>query len=140
MFLEASSHPAATAFDILRTRLLRGLAEKGWKRIAVTSPTHGCGKSFVATNLAFALARRPASRTVLMDFDLRHPEIAQILGVKDDIDLGAFLAGHQPLESEFRRFGRTLALGLNTRPDPLCLRSPARSRYRHGTVRDDRTA
>ena len=116
LFLEASAHPAATAFDILRTRLLRGLAEKGWKRIAVTSPTHGCGKSFVATNLAFSLARRPASRTVLMDFDLRHPEIAQILGVKDDIDLGEFLAGHQPLERAFRRFGRSLALGLNTHP------------------------
>ncbi|WP_284323620.1 CpsD/CapB family tyrosine-protein kinase [Cypionkella aquatica] len=116
LFLEASDHPAAVAFDILRTRLLRGLAEKGWKRIAVTSPTHGCGKSFVATNLAFSLARRPASRTVLMDFDLRHPEIAQILGVKDDVDLAEFLAGHQPLESEFRRFGRTLALGLNTHP------------------------
>ena len=116
LFLEASSHPAATAFDILRTRLLRGLAEKGWKRIAVTSPTHGCGKSFVATNPAFSLARRPASRTLLMDFDLRHPEIAQILGVKDDISLGEFLAGDQPLETAFRRFGYTLALGLNTRP------------------------
>lgn len=116
LFLDASSHPAATAFDILRTRLLRGLAEKGWRRIAVTSPTHGCGKSFVATNLAFALARRPASRTVLMDFDLRHPEIAQILGVKDEISLGGFLAGHQPLETEFRRFGHTLALGLNSVP------------------------
>ena len=116
LFLEASDHPAATAFDILRTRLLHGLAEKGWKRIAVTSPTHGCGKSFVAINLAFALARRPASRTVLMDFDLRHPEIAQILGVKDEISLGGFLAGHQALESEFRRFDRTLALGLNSVP------------------------
>ncbi len=116
LFLEASDHPAAVAFDILRTRLLRGLVEKGWKRIAVTSPTHGCGKSFVATNLAFSLARRPASRTVLMDFDLRHPEIAQILGVKGDIALREFLAGTQPLESEFRRFGQTLALGLNTRP------------------------
>lgn len=116
LFLEASDHPAAVAFDILRTRLLRGLAEKGWRRIAVTSPTHGCGKSFVATNLAFSLARRPASRTVLLDFDLRHPEIAQILGVKENIALAEFLAGDQPLESEFRRFGRTLALGLNTKP------------------------
>ncbi|MDB5664384.1 CpsD/CapB family tyrosine-protein kinase [Cypionkella sp.] len=116
LFLEASDHPAAVAFDILRTRLLRGLVEKGWKRIAVTSPTHDCGKSFVATNLAFSLARRPASRTVLLDFDLRHPEIAQLLGVKDQISLGAFLAGQQPLENEFRRFGRTLALGLNTQP------------------------
>ncbi|MGV8954718.1 MAG: hypothetical protein ACOH2M_26710, partial [Cypionkella sp.] len=77
IFIEASDHPAAVGFDILRTRLLHGLAEKGWRRIAVTSPTHGCGKSFVAINLALSLARRPSSRSVLLDLDLRHPEIAK---------------------------------------------------------------
>ena len=116
LFLEASDHPAAVAFDILRTRLLHGLAEKGWKRIAVTSPTHGCGKSFVATNLALSLARRPASRTVLMDLDLRRPDIARILGQREELALAEFLSGEQPLESIFRRFGRTLALGLNAEP------------------------
>lgn len=116
LFVEASDHPAAVAFDILRTRLLHGLTEKGWKRIAVTSPTHGCGKSFVATNLAFSLARRPASRTVLMDLDLRHPEISQMLGQREEVALGEFLSGEQPLESVFRRFNRTLALGLNSEP------------------------
>lgn len=113
LFLEASDHPAATAFDILRTRLLHGLAEKGWKRIAVTSPTHGCGKSFVATNLALSLARRPASRTALIDLDLRRPELAHLLGVREDHALAEFLSGEQPLESIFHRHGRTLALGLN---------------------------
>lgn len=116
LFPEVSDHPAAVAFDILRTRLLRGLAEKGWKRIAVTSPTHGCGKSFVATNLALSLARRPASRTVLIDLDLRRPEIAKVLGIHEDRALGEFLSGEQPLEGVFRRYGRTLALGLNGEP------------------------
>lgn len=113
LFIEASEHPAAVAFDILRTRLLRGLSEKGWKRIAVTSPTHGCGKSLVATNLALSLSRRPSSRTVLMDLDLRSPEIANLLGVTEDRALSEFLSGEQPLEGVFRRHGRTLALALN---------------------------
>lgn len=113
LFLEASDHPAAVAFDILRTRLLHGLAEKGWKRIAVTSPTHGCGKSFVATNLALSLARRPSSRSVLLDLDLRRPELARILGIREEHALSEFLSGEQPLESIFCRHGRTLALGLN---------------------------
>jgi protein-tyrosine kinase len=113
LFIEASDHPAAVGFDILRTRLLHGLSEKGWRRIAVTSPTHGCGKSFVAVNLALSLARRPSSRSVLIDFDLRHPEIAQILGIAEDRALAEFLSGEQPLEGVFRRFGKTLALGLN---------------------------
>lgn len=116
VFLDASNHPAAVAFDILRTRLLHGLAEKNWHRIAVTSPTHGCGKSFVATNLALSLARRPSSRTVLVDLDLRHPEIARLLNIDEDRPLAEYLSGEQPLESNFRRFGRTLALGLNGAP------------------------
>jgi len=113
LFPTACADPAAAAFDILRTRLLHGLAEKGWRRIAVTSPTHGCGKSFVATNLALALARRPDSRTILMDMDLRRPQLAGLLGVRDMAPLTEFLSGEQPLESQFRRVGRTLALGLN---------------------------
>ncbi len=116
LFLEVSDHPAATAFDILRTRLLHGLTEKGWKRIAVTSPTHGCGKSFVAANLALSLARRPSSRTALIDLDLRRPELARILGIREDHALAEFLSGEQPLESIFHRHGRTLALGLNSTP------------------------
>jgi len=113
LFPALSSDPAAAAFDMLRTRLLHGLAEKGWRRIAVTSPTHGCGKSFVATNLALSLARRPESRTALIDMDLRRPQLAALLGVTDIGALPEYLLGEQPLESQFRRVGRTLALGLN---------------------------
>lgn len=116
LFLKVSDHPAAVAFDILRTRLLHGLAEKGWKRIAVTSPTHGCGKTFVATNLALSLSRRPSSRTALIDLDLRRPELASILGIREEHPLAEFLSGEQPLESIFRRHRRTLALGLNSAP------------------------
>lgn len=116
LFPASSTEPAAAAFDQLRSRLLHGLAQKGWRRVAITSPTHGCGKSFVATNLALALARRPGSRTVLLDLDLRRPRLADLLGVKDAPALEDFLTGEQPLESLFRRFGRTLALGLNGTP------------------------
>lgn len=113
LFPKSDSDPAAAAFDILRTRLLHGLADKGWRRIAVTSPTHGCGKSFVATNLALSLSRRPGSRTALIDLDLRRPRLADLLGVSDAGPLEDFLSGDQPLESQFRRFGKTLALGMN---------------------------
>lgn len=116
LFPLPSNQPAALAMDQLRSKLLHGLATKGWKRIAVTSPSHGCGKSFVATNLALSLARRPASRTVLIDLDLRRPQLAGLLGLSEMPELADFLTGDQPLESVFRRFGRTLALGLNGAP------------------------
>ncbi|CAM8669367.1 Mrp ATPases involved in chromosome partitioning [Paracoccaceae bacterium] len=116
LFPMPSNQPAALAVDQLRSKILHGLATKGWKRIAVTSPTHGCGKSFVATNLALSLARRPASRTALIDLDLRRPQLAGLLGLTDLPEFADFLTGDQPLESVFRRFGRTLALGLNGTP------------------------
>ena len=114
LFPLSSSEPAVTAFDLLRTRLMQGLAQKGWRRIAVTSPTHGCGKSFVAANLALSLSRRPEGRSVLVDLDLRSPQLARMMGLKQPVDLREFLIGEQPLEATFRRHGRQLALALNT--------------------------
>ncbi len=116
LFPEPSTDPAAAAFDMLRSRLLLVLAERGWRRIAVTSPTHGCGKSLVAANLALSLARRPGSRVVLMDLELRRPGLAMLLGLKETASMRDFLTGAQPLESHFLRVGRTLALALNGAP------------------------
>lgn len=123
LFLHSSSDPVCSAFDILRTRLLHGLAQKGWRRVAITSPTHGCGKSFVAANLALSLARRPESRTVLVDFDLRRPQLAQLLGIGNVAPLSGYLSGDRPLEAQFHRVERRLALGLNGTPvdDPATL-------------------
>lgn len=118
LFADPQQSNAASHFDILRTRLLHAMQERGWKRIAITSPTHGCGKTFVAANLALSLARRPSSRTVLMDLELRQPGLAKLLGLSDVHPIRDFLNGEQPLESHFLRVGRTLALGLNDTPIP----------------------
>lgn len=118
LFPHSSLDPVVSAIDLLRTRLMQAMAQKGWRRIAVTSPTHGCGKSFVAANLALSLARRPEGRAVLMDLDLRSPHLFTLMGLKQPVDLHEFLAGDQPLEAAFRRHGRHLALGLNSRPVP----------------------
>lgn len=116
LFTNTKQSGAAVHFDILRTRLLHAMQERGWKRIAITSPTHGCGKTFVAANLALSLARRPSSRTVLLDLELRQPGLARLLGLSDVHPIRDFLNHEQPLESHFLRVGRTLALGLNDRP------------------------
>lgn len=113
LFTNPDQSLAGTAFDILRTRLSQAMAERGWRRIGITSPTHGCGKSFTAANLALALARRPGSRTVLLDLDLRRPNLHTLFGASPTGALRDFLDGSQPLESLFVRVGRTLAVGFN---------------------------
>lgn len=116
LFADATQNPVTRIFDMLRTRVLQALAKQGWTRIAVTSPTHGCGKSFVAANLALALSRLPSCRTALLDLELRDPQLAQMFGVIDAPPMEKFLTGRQPLEGHFRRIGRNLALALNGEP------------------------
>ncbi|MDP2081857.1 MAG: CpsD/CapB family tyrosine-protein kinase [Pseudotabrizicola sp.] len=113
LFINPDQSLAGTAFDILRTRISQAMVERGWQRIGITSPTHGCGKSFTAANLAMALARRPGSRTVLLDLDLRRPSLHTLFGAAPLGALRDFLDGSQPLESLFSRVGKTLAIGFN---------------------------
>ena len=70
------------SFDILRTEILRSMDLKGWKTLAVTSPTPSCGKTLIATNLALSIAREPERQVLLADLDLRNPKVADCLGLK----------------------------------------------------------
>ncbi|OED50637.1 exopolysaccharide biosynthesis protein [Rhodobacteraceae bacterium (ex Bugula neritina AB1)] len=105
--------PAAKSFDLLRTRLLHTLKARGWKRVAVTAPTAGCGTTFSVVNLALSLARVPGSRTMLMDMNFRRPGVAQAMGIPVQADMGAFLSGAVPLEEHLLRPLPSLAVGLN---------------------------
>lgn len=118
LFPRPSTEPAAAAFDILRTRVLMALRENRISRIAVTSPTHGCGKTLVAANLALSLSRRPGSRTLLMDMELRRPQLAEVLGLHETAPMREVLMGRKPFRTHILRAGGTLALALNGRAEP----------------------
>ena len=70
----------AVPFDMMRTKVLQQMRANGWKRLAITSPTPACGKSTIALNLAFSLARQTELRTILCELDLRRPMLKTILG------------------------------------------------------------
>lgn len=107
---------AAVSFDLLRTRLLKLCRDNGWTRIGITSPTKGCGKSFVCLNLAFSLARNPDIRAALIDLDLLNPCIARRLGVKANGEMRALLEGGSTPAKAMQRCGDNLALGMLDRP------------------------
>ncbi|MFA7434368.1 MAG: CpsD/CapB family tyrosine-protein kinase [Gemmobacter sp.] len=110
--------PATAPIDMLRTRLVQTLADRGWSRIAVTAPARGCGATFLATNLALSLARRPSGRVVLVDLDLRAPGLAAALGAGAPGDITEFLTGQQPMGAHLRRIGDNLAIAFNAGPVP----------------------
>lgn len=70
------------AFDLLRTEVLRSMDLKGWRTVAVTSPTPSCGKTLTAINLALSMARQPERQVFLADLDLRKPRVAASLGLE----------------------------------------------------------
>ena len=116
----ARDDPAYTAFDVLRTRILQPMKENGWRRVAITSPSPDCGKTFTAANLAIVLSRYDTLRTVLMDMDLRKSSLHRVLGVRDPGAMGDYLRGMVATEAHFRRpaendlhIGQNLAIGFN---------------------------
>jgi Mrp family chromosome partitioning ATPase len=74
--------PRSRPFDILRTEVLRSMDLKGWKTLAVTSPTPSCGKTVTAINLALSMARQPQRDVCLIDLDLLKPQIGTCLGLQ----------------------------------------------------------
>jgi Mrp family chromosome partitioning ATPase len=103
---------AAVPFDVIRTRALQQMRANGWTRIAVTSPTAGCGKSTIAANLAFSLARLAEVRTILCELDLRRPALSEILGMTEPMEFAEVLRGSAGFADHARRVGDNLALAL----------------------------
>lgn len=82
--------PAAEAYRRLRANLEFASVDKPTRRILVTSPSAGEGKSTTAINVAAALAESGKS-VVVVDGDLRRPSIARLAGVNPDIGLTSLL-------------------------------------------------
>jgi protein-tyrosine kinase len=79
------------AYRILRTQVLRSLREKGHTMLAITSPGIGEGKSLTAINLALSLALDPEHRVLLVDCNLRQPQLHRLLGVSFGPGLSDYL-------------------------------------------------
>jgi Mrp family chromosome partitioning ATPase len=110
------AHPGAVAFDVLRTRLIKVCRDNGWRRVAISSPTKGMGKSVIATNLAFALSRSAETRVVLIDLDLKLLGLKRIFGAREARPITDFLGGRKPADAFLQRVGDSLAVGINSHP------------------------
>ena len=86
----------AEEFRIIRTQLLFGNPELNHKIIAITSPQPGDGKTSLSVNLAISIAKA-GRRVLLIDGDLRKPDIHRIFNVSDSPGFAEVIAGsHEP--------------------------------------------
>jgi capsular exopolysaccharide synthesis family protein len=92
----------AEACRTIRTAVYFGVPEGGAKRLLVTSPLPGDGKSTMTSNLAIAMAQA-GQKIALLDCDFRKPTQQRIFGVPSDVGLSSVVAGRAKVEEALCR-------------------------------------
>lgn len=90
--------PHADVFRLLRTSVLKQLREKNWTSLAIVAPTAECGKTFVTANLGIALAMEVNQTVLIVDADLRNPQIGWYFGLDPEKGLLDYLHSELPVE------------------------------------------
>ncbi|MGD0008622.1 MAG: polysaccharide biosynthesis tyrosine autokinase [Terriglobia bacterium] len=103
--LSAPGSQMAESFRVLRTSILLSSAPQPPQVLLVTSAHPSEGKTFASVNLALALAQR-GRRVLLVDSDLRKPNVLKALGLSDGAGpgLSSFLMGEHDIEQALQAF------------------------------------
>jgi capsular exopolysaccharide synthesis family protein len=88
---------AADIFRLLRTQVLQTMWQAEHRSLAITSPNYGDGKTTVAFNLAVSVAQDVKQTVLLVDLDLRKPDIHHFVGLDTGLGLTDHLIGDKPL-------------------------------------------
>lgn len=110
--------PGARPFDVIRTKLLRQMRTHGWRRVALTSPGSGCGKTMLTLNLALSMARQNDLAIMAVELDMRRPTMARTLGFTEKHQFAEVLAGRAAAADHLARIGSNLAIATNHRAEP----------------------
>jgi capsular exopolysaccharide synthesis family protein len=92
----------AEAYRTLRTTLFFRAGSSGAKTLLITSPTMGDGKTMTASNLAIAVAQS-GTRTLLLDADLRRPNVHRVFELDNRVGLTNVVAGDATIAQAVQR-------------------------------------
>jgi capsular exopolysaccharide synthesis family protein len=90
---EATGSLLAEAFRGVRTSVMYSVVDHPPRTMLVTSLRQQEGKTSVSTNCAISLAQLGSGDVLLIDADMRHPNMHEILEVPQSPGLSDFLAG-----------------------------------------------
>lgn len=87
-------------YRMLRTQLFHAAEKRQTQVVVITSALAGEGKTSTTLNLALAVAQSKESRVLVIDGDLRRPNVASYLGMRPKLGLSEVLKGEiEPLDS-----------------------------------------
>lgn len=93
----------ADAFKILSTQVVQRMTENQWNTLAITSVGDGEGKTTTAINLGLSIAKEIEYTVLLVDGNLRKPELHNYFGVKPEHGLGDYLSKDIDIEETLIR-------------------------------------
>ncbi len=77
--ISSLNDPVSEPYKLLRTKVLQRMRANNWRTLAITSPTEGCGKTLTSINLAISIAREANQTVLLLDLDLKRPQVQRYL-------------------------------------------------------------
>lgn len=104
------------AFRVLRTNLQFSSLDASRQMLVVTSAVPNEGKTFIATNLAISMAKSGRS-VLLLDADMRKPNVASLLGLENSVGLITVLLGRASLDQAVQTHSSGVSF-LGTGPQP----------------------
>jgi capsular exopolysaccharide synthesis family protein len=93
---------SAEAFRGLRTNLLYSTPEHPPKTIMATSLSPEDGKTSLVTNLAITLAQLGSGPVLLIDADMRRPDLHEVLEIEQAPGLSTYLTGQVDLDAAIK--------------------------------------
>ena len=91
--MEAVAFQIRESYKTARTNIAYSIIKKGCKKIAFTSANKSEGKTVTSVNIAIALAQQVNTRVLLIDCDLRRPQIHNVLSIEFAPGLTNYLNG-----------------------------------------------
>jgi protein-tyrosine kinase len=91
--------PRVEAYRQLRSQVLASMKRNGWRTLAITSAHENAGKTLTALNLAISISQEVSQTVMLVDLDLRKPNVHTTLGVDVDKGIVDHLQRGEPIEN-----------------------------------------
>ena len=98
-----ASGAQGASYKLLRTQVLQRLDQLGASTLAILSAAEAEGKTLTAINLAIAVAAELGRTALLVDFDLRNPNVHRRLGFEPTVGVEACLQSGRPVQEALVR-------------------------------------